>query len=137
MKDKWNILRRRFEIIFVYNFSDAVVLKTGSNYPRNSVEIEKNLFDTARNKEEYLSFAARLIIHAPAISQSLRDKAHWHYIKKLLCFISNNNTNKTIFQFNSVSMYDMLMLLISSNRCRFSRITDADYNAIYTLIASH
>lgn len=50
-------------------------MKTGSNYPRNSVEVEKNIFDTARSKEEYLSFAARLIIHAPAISQSLRDKA--------------------------------------------------------------
>lgn len=67
------------ELISNYFFfcRNAAVLKTGYNYPRSSVEIENNLFDTARNKEEYLSFAAHIIIHAPAITQSLRDKAQF------------------------------------------------------------
>ncbi|XP_060518154.1 mediator of RNA polymerase II transcription subunit 15 isoform X2 [Cylas formicarius] len=42
---------------------DEAIRQSGMNTSRNSIEMENHVFQKAKNKEEYLSFVARLILH--------------------------------------------------------------------------
>lgn len=42
---------------------DEAIRQSGMNTSRNSIEMENHVFQKAKNKEEYLGFVARLILH--------------------------------------------------------------------------
>ncbi|KAF7266243.1 hypothetical protein GWI33_020428 [Rhynchophorus ferrugineus] len=42
---------------------DEAIRQSGMNTSRNSIEMENHVFQKAKNREEYLSFVARLILH--------------------------------------------------------------------------
>lgn len=42
---------------------EEAIRQSGMNTSRNSIEMENHVFQKAKNKEEYLSFVARLILH--------------------------------------------------------------------------
>lgn len=46
-----------------YNFSNEAISSSDVTPKKNTVEMENHVFSKARNKDEYLSFVARLIIH--------------------------------------------------------------------------
>ena len=48
---------------------NEAIQTSGVNSNKNSVDMENHVFSKARNKDEYLSFVARLIIHVREMSK--------------------------------------------------------------------
>ncbi|CAG9826064.1 unnamed protein product [Diabrotica balteata] len=42
---------------------EEAIRQSGMNPPRNSQEMENHIFSRAKNKDEYLAYAARIILH--------------------------------------------------------------------------
>nr|CAI5841496.1 unnamed protein product [Callosobruchus analis] len=49
---------------------DEAIRSSGMNPSRNSLEMESHVFQKAKNKEEYLGFVARLILHVREMSKN-------------------------------------------------------------------
>lgn len=54
-----------------YCCREEAIRASGMNTSRNSIEMENHVFQKARNKEEYLGFVARLILHVREMSEFL------------------------------------------------------------------
>lgn len=50
-------------------FSDEAIRSSGMNTSRNSMDMENHVYLKAKNKEEYLGFVARLILHIREMSK--------------------------------------------------------------------
>lgn len=52
-----------------FHLRNEAIQTSGVNSNKNSVDMENHVFSKARNKDEYLSFVARLIIHVREMSE--------------------------------------------------------------------
>ncbi|XP_018574538.1 mediator of RNA polymerase II transcription subunit 15-like [Anoplophora glabripennis] len=57
----------------VVNKIEEAIRQSGMNISRNSIEMENHVFQKAKNKEEYLGFAARLILHVREMSYKIEN----------------------------------------------------------------
>lgn len=55
---------------FVFNSNEAIS-HSDLTPKKNTVDMENHVYSKARNKDEYLSFVARLIIHVREMSEYL------------------------------------------------------------------
>lgn len=52
-----------------FHCSNEAIQQTGMTSSKNGIEMENHVFHKARNKDEYLGFVARLILHVREMSK--------------------------------------------------------------------
>ncbi|CAH1991474.1 unnamed protein product [Acanthoscelides obtectus] len=63
---------------------DEAIRSSGMNTSRNSLEMESHVFQKAKNKEEYLGFVARLILHVREMTKNTADESLDGVLDKVL-----------------------------------------------------
>lgn len=69
-------------------FRDEAIRQSGMNTSRNSIEMENHVYQKAKNKDEYLGFVARLILHVREMSKCVPFE-----IPQADCFYLNRQFN--------------------------------------------